>query len=100
MTPTRIPAPADSRYVFIWSFPDCEDDELFGRAGAAFRRVLSERPLRETHLDPVGRVRPQDVHHAFVGFGTRPVLLQFEYVLGRGDRNRTGLDRAVHRAVV
>jgi len=42
----------------------------------------------------------QDVHDAFVGFRACPILLQFEHVLTRRDRDRTGLHRAVHRTVV
>jgi hypothetical protein len=37
---------------------------------------------------------PQYVHHALIGFGTRPVLLKFEDVLQRRDRNGVGLDFA------
>lgn len=46
--------------------------------GAGLASVFTERPLGEADLDAIGAVGAKNVHHAFVGARTRPILLQFE----------------------
>ncbi len=54
--------------------------------------MASEELLYKPHLNAIGGVRLQDLHAPFIGFGTRPVLLEFKEKLERCQRDSTSLN--------
>src|SRR6266446_664213 len=60
------------------------------------RSVFAQCPFGEPYLLTIGRVRPEDVHNAFVSLGARPILLQLEDILQRRDGHSAGLDKPIH----
>src|SRR5262245_32981192 len=128
MTPTRIPTPRETRYIFMIRAPgpasrsvpldrtDVQkrimsaheralmtacDELLCCRPGAGFACMLAEHGPRVDQSQPIRSAEvSRQACDRFVGFGAGPVALHLEHVLQRGHRPDAALHHSLHGALV